>query len=145
MKKTITLLAFSILINLPMMPQSAPLIKFRVTEKSESKIGEEWDFSYEELRTPMIIEFDGQILNMYYENGNKYYKVIVQSYNKRDVIKRDRKEAEVYTLKVEEKGLVNYIIIVKNFLILDIVNEIRLPYVDENGQTQMYWLYQGLE
>lgn len=145
MMKTITLLAFSILINLPMLSQSAPLIKFRVTEKSESKIGEEWDFSYEELRTPMIIEFDGQILNMYYENGNKYYKVIVQSYNKRDVIKRDRKEAEVYTLKVEEKGLVNYIIIVKNFLILDIVNEIRLPYVDENGQTQMYWLFQGLE
>ena len=117
------------------------LIKFKATEEANPSIGKDWDFSFKTLNTPLIVEFDGKVLNMYYENGKRYLKLNVLSYNKLDKTNGDKIESETYTLKTDRDGFINYIIIEKKYS-FNTITEIRIPFVDKFGQIQSYWYYQ---
>ena len=139
--KTTNLLIL-LMLSLPVFSQNSNfLIKFKATEEANPWIGKNWDFSFKTLNTPLVIEFDGKVLNMYYENGKRYLKLNVLSYNKLDKSTGDKIESETYTLKTDRDGFINYIIIEKKYS-FNTITEIRIPFVDKSGQTQSYWYYQ---
>lgn len=75
-------------------------VKFQTTEKVAEWLGKEWKSDWEEMKNPINIEFNGEILKMYYNSGNVFGQHAVNSYAKNEY--STTVTEEIYTLEVKD-------------------------------------------
>ena len=131
-----TIVGFSQSFNLP--------IKFQATESSEMTMGKAWDFSFTKSNEPMNISFDGKVLKMYFSSGRKYLEKKIISYQKKEKKDYDKTTSIAYILKTMDSGFIEYIILKREFDILNI-SEIQIPILTPLGMTYSYIIYQKTE
>jgi hypothetical protein len=140
MKKLTSFLFF--IFTLQLYSQTELPIKFKVTEEANVWIGKEWDLNFKTMKSPINVDFDGKKLAMYYESGKIFLEIDIISYERKERKNYDRLENEVFILKIEKKGFIQYIIINKSYSILDtIITELKIPYVHDTGETMSYNYY----
>ena len=122
--------------------QSKSLIKFRATEEASPMLGVKWDFNYIEKKFPLDIDFDGKVLNMIYVGGEVLERIDVISFER--IVEKDKAgtSIETFTLKVNRKPFIAYIIIEKKVSSTNLIKTIKIPYIDKHGQVWSYWYYQ---
>ena len=138
-----TLITLLILISFALFAQpSKPLVKFRATEEATPAVGVSWDFNYTAKKFPLDIDFDGKVLNMIYEGGKVLERINVISFER--ILEKDKSGSsiETFTLKVDRKPFVGYIIIEKKVSSTYSTNTVKIPYIDKYGQVRSYWYYQ---
>ncbi len=117
-------------------------IKFKANEEAEVWIGKAWDYSYNKLKNPINIEFNGEKLKMYYDSGKIYWEIKVISYERKEKKNFDELEKETYTLKIEDKGIIKYLVIEKSYSYGDVSTEIKIPFVSDTGVIMSYHYFQ---
>ena len=143
--KTILLVSFLILFNYSFSQTTKPLINFKATESANPWIGKDWTFTFEEMKHPMNIEFDGKTINMYYDSGTSFLNKVVESYEKKEVNNYGKIESIAYVLKMNDEGYTTYWVIEKKFKATYTVTELRRPYISKLGEVSSYWYYQLME
>lgn len=138
------LLLFLILNTHFCLSQSQDLpIKFKANEEANVWIGKEWSYEFEKMTKPLNVEFDGQILKIYYDSGKVYLQENVLSFQRKEKRNYDKLEDEAYILKIEEGGFIQYIVIEKSYLFSDrVIPIIKIPFVSDTGEVMSYWYYQ---
>lgn len=118
-------------------------IKFKANEKANPWIGKEWDFSYEELKSPINVEFDGKNLNMYYDTDKKFLETNVVRYEYKENKEYDKLKSKIYILEtINKHGFTEYLLIEITYNFGDILYEIQLPFMDQKGIIMSYSRYQ---
>lgn len=121
-----------------------PLVKFEATEEANPQMGVTWDFSYTEKKFPLNVEFDGKVLNMFYDSGKVFEKIEVISFEKKEQKAKDKfgVNYEYYILKVIRRGLDAYIILEKAVSPNYKTNTVKIPYYTNFGEFSSYWYFQ---
>ena len=101
--------------------QELPL-EFRANEKANPWIGKEWDFSYEKLKSPINVKFDGNNLKMYYDTGKNFLEKKIINYQYKENKEYDKIKNKVYILEAKNKhDLIEYIVIKISYSYGDII------------------------
>ncbi|MBT3385771.1 MAG: hypothetical protein HN778_05865 [Prolixibacteraceae bacterium] len=117
-------------------------IKFKANEDIEVWIGKTWDYSYNQLKNPINVEFNGKTLKMYYDTGEIFWEINAISYERKEKKSYDKLEKEVFIIKIEKKGFIQYLVIEKSYSYGDISTQIKIPFVTDTGETMNYHYYQ---
>jgi hypothetical protein len=141
MKKLLTL--FMIFISLSAFSQSSDIkIKFKANEEAEVWLGKEWDYSFNKMKNPINVEFDGKKLKMYYDSGKIFWEQDIISFEHKEKKNYDKLESEVYILKIEKKKFIQYVLIKKTYSYGDTITQIKIPFVHDTGEIMCYHIYQ---
>lgn len=117
-------------------------IKFKANEEADIWIGKAWDYSYSQLKNPINVDFNGKLLKMYYDNGKVFWETDIISYERKEKKNYDKLEEEVYILKIEDKGFIQYLVIEKYYSYGYVTTQIKIPYVSDTGEIMSYHYYQ---
>ena len=117
-------------------------IKFKANEDADVWIGQAWDYSYKPLKNPLNVVFDGNNLKMFYDSGKVFWETNVLSYERKEKKNNDKLENEAFTLKIEKKSYIQYLIIEKSYSYGSVTTKIKIPYVTDTGETMSYHHYQ---
>ncbi len=117
-------------------------IKFKANEDADVWIGKAWDYSYNPLKTPINVEFDGKKLIMHYDSGKIFWEIAIISYERKEKKNNDKIEKEAFILKIEDKGYIKYLVIEKAYSYGSVSTQIKIPYVSDTGETISYHYYQ---
>ena len=120
------------------------LVKFKATEEANPTFSKAWDFNYTEKKYPLNVEFDGKILNMFYDDGKVFDKIDVISFEKKERKAKDKfgVNYEAYILKVIQQGFDAYVILEKAISPNYTTNTVKIPYYDNFGEVKSYWYFQ---
>jgi len=140
--KNLFLFIVTVLIGLQLQAQELP-IKFKANEKADTWIGKDWDFSYEKLKSPINIEFDGINLKMYHDTGKNFFEKEIINYQYKENKEYDKIKNKVYILEAKNKhNLIEYMVIKISYSYGDVIYEIILPFMDQTGEVMSYSRYQ---
>jgi hypothetical protein len=81
-------------------------------------VGRERPLDYQEMKTPIKVFFDDKKLTMVYTSGKPYLDWEID-----EIKKKPSENGDLYILRVEEEGFIQYVLIKKDSLGF----EIRLP------------------
>lgn len=140
--KNLFLIIVTVLIGLQLQAQELP-IKFKANEKAETWIGKDWDFSYDKLKFPINVEFDGNNLKMYYDTGKNFLEKDIINYQYKENKEYDNLKNKVYILETKNKhSFTEYIVIQVTYDFGEVYYEIKLPFMDQTGIIMSYSRYQ---
>jgi hypothetical protein len=135
---SIVITLFGVLIQAQDLP-----VQFKANEEANPWIGKLWDYSYETMKTPINITFDGENLKMIYEGGKVYFEKEIINFQYKENKKYDEVKDKVYILETKnEHNFTEYILIQITYSYGDVSYEIQLPYMDQKGIIMSYWRYQ---
>jgi|VirMetMinimDraft_7_1064189.scaffolds.fasta_scaffold83796_2 hypothetical protein len=126
-------------------------IKFQATEETSEWIRKEWKSDWNEMKSPINIEFNGEVLKMYYNSGKLFGQYTVASYEKKDA-KNEHSPTitgEIYTLEVkdEKNRIVKYLVLRTHFFGFKEGIEwyrLEIPFVGKDDKkVYSYQFYQG--
>lgn len=116
-------------------------LNFIVEEEAQAWIGKQWDFSYTQMKTPINVHFDGKVLKMNYKTGESFSNYTILDYKKLENKKYNKIEGITYTLKYEEDGYINYIVIEKAINAFGYSITVYIPFRGNNGTIMSYFIY----
>jgi hypothetical protein len=125
--------------------QEKPIIKFKANETADVIIGKEWNFEYEQMKWPLNVEFYGTKLKLFYDDGKIYSEDTVLSFDKKEKNDYDKKTGEIYSLKINNDNMIQYIIIEKRLISESWMYVIKIPNFDKNKEFFSYRYYELLE
>jgi hypothetical protein len=134
----ITIIALSLTASAqPKMP-----LNFQIKENANVKIGTSWDYTYQEMKTPMAVAFDGKTLKMTYTSGKVYFETPVLSFDTKKSTKDGKVSEVVYILKIERRGFINYIVLTAGYdIVYNWYYALEIPTVSKTGSTMAYDYY----
>lgn len=142
--KTFTSILF-LLVSLQGFSQTELPIKFKVIKDAEVKVGKAWDYSYNQMKIPLNVEFDGKKLKMLYGTGRVFWEADIISYKRKEQKNYDKLEKEAFILKFEKEGFIKYLVIEKYYYSNGFaIYDIRIPQISIHGQTYSYHYYKSL-
>jgi hypothetical protein len=113
-------------------------IKFKAKVEYSKSLGKKGS-EFEDLKSPLNIEFDGKTLSMYYDTGKKWMeKTKVISYIRKEHKVYDRLESEVYIIKLEIDNFEQYYIIEKKYSSIGDYFLIKIPIYLNDGIVFSY-------
>lgn len=115
--------------------------RIKVTESAEVYLGKNWDYSYQPMRSPMIVAFLGDKLYMDYASGTSFTERPVSNYT---VIEQSvgLSETKSFILESPRDGITEYIVITISDDGFDLNFTVKYPYMNK-GEVTSYIYYSG--
>lgn len=141
MKKTFLLFVFSLIAFAVKAQEFSLPVSFKAEIRNRYSMNENKTDS-EDLKEPLLVSFDGKRLLCKWESGKVFCDKQINSYKE---FKNFKGRTSIgYALEeVNENGLISYIILVRNFDSLDMVDEIKFPFMSSDGMIFSYTIFYG--